>query len=150
MSDVKHIDKTSSETKSIGFDYQYYFFLWKLLSLKPGQSVGLEVKDDVHTELNNNIQIFYQLKHTIQKNKAGEIINLTASDTDFWKTLSNWCNNPLNSQTEITDKNCNFRYGKTKMEQRRKAQNIGRSKKRGCTNHDTQIWCISSDVLFMA
>ena len=44
-----HIEKTAAETKSIGFDYQYYFFLWKLLSLRKGESVGLEVKDDVHT-----------------------------------------------------------------------------------------------------
>ena len=60
-------DKTSAETKSIGFDYQYYFFLWKLLSLRTGESVGLEVKDDVHTKLNNDEQIFYQIKHTIKK-----------------------------------------------------------------------------------
>ena len=52
-----HIEKTAAETKSIGFDYQYYFFLWKLLSLEMGESVGLEVKDDVHTELNNNTQV---------------------------------------------------------------------------------------------
>lgn len=61
-------EKISSEKKSIGFDFQYYFFLWKLLSLKEGESVGLEVKDDVHTELDNDFHIYYQVKHTTQKN----------------------------------------------------------------------------------
>jgi cyanate lyase len=85
-----HIEKTTAETKSIGFDYQYYFFLWKLLSLETGESVGLEVKDDVHAELNNDEQVFYQVKHTIQLKGNGSIANLTSSDTDLWKTLSNW------------------------------------------------------------
>ena len=83
-------DKTSAETKSIGFDYQYYFFLWKLLSLRTGESVGLEVKDDVHTKLNNDEQIFYQIKHTIKKKSDDTAVNLTKSDIDLWKTLSNW------------------------------------------------------------
>ena len=86
----KQIEKTAAETKSIGFDYQYYFFLWKLLSLETGESVGLEVKDDVHTELNNSKQIFYQIKHTIQKKSDGTSTNLSTLDKDFWKTLSNW------------------------------------------------------------
>ena len=85
-----HIEKTAAEITSIGFDYQYYFFLWKLLSLETGESVGLEVKDDVHTELDNNKQIFYQIKHTIQTKSDGSTKNLTTSDKDLWKTLSNW------------------------------------------------------------
>mgnify|MGYP006293583723 CR=1 FL=1 len=96
----KHIDKTAAEKKSVGFDYQYYFFLWKLLSLKPGESVGLEMKDDVHTELDNNIQIFYQIKHTIKTKSDGAPANLTALDEDLWKTLSNW-------SKIISDKNDN-------------------------------------------
>jgi hypothetical protein len=62
----------------------------KLLSLETGESVGLEVKDDVHTELNNSKQIFYQIKHTIQKKSDGTSTNLSTLDKDFWKTLSNW------------------------------------------------------------
>ena len=85
-----HVDKTSAETKSIGFDYQYYFFLWKVLSLKHGETVGLEVKDDVHTELNDHTQILYQLKHTIKTNQNNLPINLSSLDKDLWKTLSNW------------------------------------------------------------
>jgi hypothetical protein len=90
MSKKKHIEKTGAETKSIGFDFQYYFFFWKLLTLEKGESVGLEVKDDIHTELRNDINIFYQLKHSVQKNEEGDIKNLTASDVDLWKTLFNW------------------------------------------------------------
>jgi hypothetical protein len=91
MSDNKtHTEKTAAESKSIGFDYQYYFFLWKVLMLQPNESVGLEVKDDVHTDLSNNHQVLYQLKHTIKKNSDCTIANLTTSDLDMWKTFSNW------------------------------------------------------------
>jgi hypothetical protein len=94
----KQTEITSGEKKSIGFDYQYYFFLWKVLSMKTGESVGLEVKDDVHTELNNSKQIFYQIKHTILKKSDGSASNLTSLDESLWKTLSNWAK-------VITDKN---------------------------------------------
>lgn len=91
MSKIKtHSEKTAAESKSIGFDYQYYFFLWKVLLLQPNESVGLEVKDDVHTDLGNNHQVLYQLKHTIKKNDEGSLANLTTSDLDMWKTFSNW------------------------------------------------------------
>lgn len=85
-----YTEKTSADAILIAFDYQYYFFLWKLLSLGTGESVGLEVKDDVHTELDNNDQILYQVKHTVKTKADGTLINLTASDPDLWKTLSNW------------------------------------------------------------
>ena len=51
---AQHTDKTSAADKSIGFDFQYYYFLWRLLNLKSGETVGLEVMDDVHTDLANN------------------------------------------------------------------------------------------------
>jgi hypothetical protein len=108
MSKKKHIEKTGAETKSIGFDFQYYFFLWKLLTLKKGESVGLEVKDDVHTELKNDVNIFYQVKHSVQKNKKGDIKNMTASDIDLWKTLYNWAK-------VISDENDNRREIKSQL-----------------------------------
>jgi hypothetical protein len=83
-------EETAADKTAIGFDFQYYFFLWKLLSLETGESVGLEVKDDVHTDLNNDTQILYQVKHTIQKRKDGKPKNLTTLDIDLWKTMSNW------------------------------------------------------------
>lgn len=88
---TQQIDKTSAEDKSIGFDYQYYYFLNELINLKSGQTIGLEVMDDVHSELSENIQILVQLKHTIQTNSGGVPKNLTTLDGDLWKSLSNWC-----------------------------------------------------------
>ncbi|WP_197377996.1 ABC-three component system protein [Ralstonia pseudosolanacearum] len=82
--------KTSAGDKSIGFDYQHYYFLYRILNLGTGQSVGLEIKDDVHTELNADFNILYQLKHTVQTNAAGAPVALTELDADLWKTLYNW------------------------------------------------------------
>ena len=85
-----HTEKTSAEDKSIGFDYQYYYFLYRLLKMGRRESVGLEVKDDVHTDLSCNRQILIQLKHTTQQKADGSPKNLTSYDSDLWKTLSNW------------------------------------------------------------
>jgi hypothetical protein len=85
-----HAEKTAAADKALGFDYQYYYFLYRVLKLGLNQSVGLEVKDDVHTDLNNDCQILIQLKHTIQKNADGSAKNLTTFDSALWKTLSNW------------------------------------------------------------
>lgn len=97
MSNKKSVaDKTSADDKSIGFDYQYYYFLDKVLNLKSGQSVGLEVEDDVHIEVGADFLLLFQLKHTVQKAAGGQPIALPELDVDFWKTVHNW------SQT-ITD-----------------------------------------------
>lgn len=86
MSKKPHTETTSADKTSIGFDFQYYFFILKLLNLKADESIGLEVLDDVHTsKLDNDCQIYYQVKHTIH-----EDTNLTTRDHDLWKTLSNW------------------------------------------------------------
>ncbi|MBY3517073.1 hypothetical protein HFN76_33610 [Rhizobium laguerreae] len=90
MSDRSRVDTTSAEDKSIGFDYQYYYFLNELLNLKRGQVVGLEVLDDVHLELPDGTRLLVQLKHTVQTNAAGLPKNLTTMDGDLWKSLSNW------------------------------------------------------------
>lgn len=91
MNENSRFDITSAEDKSIGFDYQYYYFLNELLNLKSGQVVGLEVLDDVHIELADGTYLLVQLKHTIQTNAQGAPINLTSSDGDLWKSISNWC-----------------------------------------------------------
>lgn len=83
-------DSASADDKSIGFDYQYYYFLYKVLSLKKGESAGLEVKDDVHTDLANDYQLLVQVKHTVQENASGKPKNLATLDPDLWKTLSKW------------------------------------------------------------
>ena len=91
-------DKISAADKAIGFDFQYYYFFCRLLNLRSGETVGLEVLDDVHTTLVNDRQILIQLKHTNQTKSDGSTKNLTSLDIDLWKSLSNW------SQI-ITDKN---------------------------------------------
>jgi hypothetical protein len=78
-------EQTAAETKSIGFDYQYYYFLYKMIQLETGQTIGYEVKDDVHIDKENGNLILIQLKHSINT-KA----NLTEKDSDLWKTISNW------------------------------------------------------------
>jgi len=83
-------EKTSADDKSIGFEYQYYYFLDRLLNLKSGQTVGLEVKDDVHTTLDADINILVQLKHTVRSNVKGDPVALTELDSDLWKTIYNW------------------------------------------------------------
>lgn len=82
-------NKTSADNKAIGFDYQYYFFLWKILSLRTGQKIGWEVKDDVHIETKLQ-DYYYQVKHSVQTKSDGKTINLTTFDKDLWKTISNW------------------------------------------------------------
>jgi hypothetical protein len=83
-------EKTSADDKALGFDYQFYYFIFLLLGLEEGQTIGLEVKDDVHIDIGNDHQFLYQLKHSVQTSANGEIINLTTKDSDLWKTLSNW------------------------------------------------------------
>ena len=61
MPETQHTDKTSAEDRSIGFDYQYYYFLSKLLNSKKGQVLGLKVMDDVHSELDDNTKFLVQL-----------------------------------------------------------------------------------------
>lgn len=104
MTQIQRMDLTSAEDKSVGFDYQYYYFLNELLNLKTGMTVGLEVMDDVHTELDNDTQVLIQLKHTVQTNADGSPKNLTTMDVDLWKTLSNWSKvitDPLAARSNI-------------------------------------------------
>ncbi|MBV6714863.1 ABC-three component system protein [Paenibacillus chitinolyticus] len=88
----KFQDTTNANDKSIGFDYQYYYFLYLLLGLEEGQAIGIEVKDDVHIDLSNGNQILLQLKHTLQTSASGASINITERDSDLWKTIYNWIN----------------------------------------------------------
>lgn len=85
-----HAEKTSADKKIVGFDFQYYFFLYRVLQLRVGQTVGFEVIDDVHCTLANDVQILFQLKHTLQQQADGRPEKLTKYDADLWKTLSNW------------------------------------------------------------
>jgi len=85
-----HAEKTSASGTVAGFDFQYYYFLYKLLTLKKGETIGFEVLDDVHTQLNNDHQVLIQVKHTVQTKADGTAANLTELDSDLWKTIANW------------------------------------------------------------
>lgn len=98
MTGKPHTEKTSAAGTIAGFDFQYYYFLYKLLTLKKGETVGFEALDDVHTQLNNDSQILIQVKHSIQNKADGSSVNLTELDPDLWKTMHNW-------SLVITDKN---------------------------------------------
>lgn len=77
-------ETTSADNKSIGFDYQFYYFLNLLLKLSQGEAIGYEIKDDIHIEMSNGREILLQAKHSVE---AG---NLTERDEALWKTISNW------------------------------------------------------------
>jgi hypothetical protein len=106
MNERSRVEKTSAEDKSIGFDYQYYYFLNELLNLKSGQTAGYEVLDDVHIERADGKILLVQLKHTVQTNAQGAPINLTKLDADLWKSISNWCKvivDPADGRAAIAD-----------------------------------------------
>ncbi|MEN4946533.1 hypothetical protein [Pseudomonas proteolytica] len=84
------MEETSAPGTGAAFDYQFYYFLYRLLNMKKGQSIGLEIRDDVHSQLDNDIQLLFQVKHTIQTRTDGEPIALVELDSDLWKTLYNW------------------------------------------------------------
>lgn len=90
ISTSKHQDLIAAEKKSIGFDYQFLYFLYILMNLKPNEKAGYEVKDDVHIELKDCKEVFIQLKHSLQTTKHQKTINLTEKDKDLWKSLYNW------------------------------------------------------------
>jgi hypothetical protein len=83
-------DQHTAGPIAIGFDYQFYYFMYLAIDLKQGQKIGFEVKDDVHIDKQDGTTILYQTKHSIVKNVNGGIQNLTTLDIDLWKTLNNW------------------------------------------------------------
>lgn len=106
MNERSRVEKTSAEDKSIGFDYQYYYFLNELLNLKSGQTAGYEVLDDVHISRADGKALLVQLKHTVQTNSQGNPINFTTLDPDLWKSVSNWCKvivDPADGRTTVSD-----------------------------------------------
>lgn len=84
------LEQHTAGPQSIGFDYQFYYFMFLSLRLGLGQKIGFEVKDDIHIDLPSGKTILLQTKHSIVVKADGSIQNLTTLDTDLWKTLSNW------------------------------------------------------------
>ena len=140
MEITKNQKATSADKKSIGFDYQFLYFIYKALELKPKEKIGYEVKDDVHLELDNGKEIYIQLKHSLQTNSDMSIINMTEKDSDLWKSLYNWnlninevgqemkseyinstefilVTNKSNKDNKFFEKTENFRSGKYTVEE---------------------------------
>lgn len=93
MTNRNMYDLTSADAKIIGFDFQYLYFIKLFLEMKENQSIGFEVKDDIHIDIDTNSSkklILIQVKHTIRTNKNTATINLTLYDEDLWKSISNW------------------------------------------------------------
>jgi len=98
---VSFFDKVSADSKQIGFDYQDFVCLEYLMDMKQGETVGLEVLDDVHHERIDGTNDLVQVKHSIAEGGT-----LTNSDIDLWKTLSNW----IYATKEIKNKPLRFTF----------------------------------------
>ena len=81
----KQIEKTCADLKEFGFEFQFLYFVLKVLSMREGETVAWEVEDDVSIKSSNETLILFQLKHSFGSNPA-----LTNLDIDLWKSLSNW------------------------------------------------------------
>lgn len=86
--------KTSEEKHTTvggiaGIIYQYYVFLYNLLTIKRDEVVSFEKLDDAAKETPNYIAL-YQAKHTVKYGVDGEAIPLTNRAQDFWKAIEVW------------------------------------------------------------
>ena len=85
------MSKTSDYTALgplVGFVYQIYYFLYRLLTIQDGETVSLEKIDDVGLETGEK-RTYFQLKHSINS-KPSAVKCMTERDTDLWKTLNMW------------------------------------------------------------
>lgn len=71
------------------FIYQYYYFIWKLLTLHDGETVSFEKLDDVAIETKDSIFCF-QVKHTVKGNIDKKAICMGKRDSDLWKAIDVW------------------------------------------------------------
>lgn len=72
-----------------GFVYQFYCFLFHVLTMNKGDEVSFEKLDDAAVEKEKSITLI-QSKHTIKVNAAGEMTELTNRSTDLWKAVDVW------------------------------------------------------------
>ena len=82
---------TSADANQSGFEYQYLYFILRLLQMSFGEEVGYEALDDVHVVTASKKETLYiQVKHTVATAKNGKQASLPTLSPDLWKTLSNW------------------------------------------------------------
>lgn len=72
-----------------GIVYQYYVFLYNLLTMQRGEVVSFEKLDDTAKETPNFIAL-YQAKHSVKYGIDGEETPLTNRAQDFWKAIDVW------------------------------------------------------------
>lgn len=82
---VDFFEQVAADKNQLGFDYQDLVCLEYLIDMKQGESVGLEVIDDVHHERIHGGKALIQVKHSVDETEA-----VTNRDLDLWKTLYNW------------------------------------------------------------
>lgn len=97
---------------TLGYDYQFYYFVYRALKLQDDDTVlRFEKKDDVSEEGEEGITL-YQLKHSFKTREHGEVVYIAPRDNDLWKTLSIWVGfvETHNTEKEKQDylKNTNF------------------------------------------
>lgn len=92
MAELKtRVELTSADKQQVGFEFQYLYFILRLLQLLPGEEVGYEALDDVHVITASNKETLYiQIKHTLETAASQAPPNLTRLSEDLWKTMSNW------------------------------------------------------------
>ena len=81
-------EKHAAMDKIEGFVYQFYYFLYLLLTDKEG-TVSFEKLDDAAVENKTCIKMI-QAKHTVRVNAVGEISPLTNRSSDLWKAIDVW------------------------------------------------------------
>lgn len=67
ITNMGHLDAVSADKTSLGFEFQDLVFIEKLLELKPGESLGLEVLDAIPVDLGIDIGLGYTLGFTGQQ-----------------------------------------------------------------------------------
>jgi len=75
--------------KVAGFTYQFFCFLYHLLSMKPGEVVSFEKWDDATVE-KGNLVTMYQSKHTVRVGADDKVVKLTNRASDLWKAIDVW------------------------------------------------------------
>lgn len=82
---------TAMETIA-GFVYQFYYFMYKILTAEKGATISFELYDDVTTESKQGM-VYYQLKHTVKTAALiteKKEVKLTDRASDLWKAISVW------------------------------------------------------------
>lgn len=82
-------DKHTAIDKVAGFTYQFYCFLYHLLTMNRGEEVSFEKWDDAAVDKGNMITML-QAKHTIKAGAEGKMPKLTDRAPDLWKALDVW------------------------------------------------------------